>query len=159
MESDEIYKFIGYAVAVIFFIYLISKALTLNVRVIEGLTITSDKSGSGGSSSSLSNANQDIIIEEIKLLQKKEDDLKEAFKVDSTNKSNYGTLLDSLYTITNYRLLKLIIDNSENINNKPDDAITMAAIKKINDLKEFMDTLSFSYKTIDNLAENHSSMI
>ena len=38
MDSDEIYKFIGYTVAVIFFIYLISKAFSMNVRLIEGLT-------------------------------------------------------------------------------------------------------------------------
>ena len=38
MDSDEIYKIIGYIVAVIFFIYLISKAFSLNVRVIEGMT-------------------------------------------------------------------------------------------------------------------------
>jgi hypothetical protein len=37
MDSDEIYKIIGYFVAVIFFIYLISKALSMNVRVIEGM--------------------------------------------------------------------------------------------------------------------------
>lgn len=53
MDSDEFYKFIGYAVAVIFFIYLISKAFSLNVRVIEGMAggkKVGKKAGGGASS-------------------------------------------------------------------------------------------------------------
>ena len=38
MESDDIYKFIGYAAVVLFFIYLLSKVMKLNARIIEGLT-------------------------------------------------------------------------------------------------------------------------
>jgi hypothetical protein len=38
MELDDLYKFIGYSVVVLFFIYLISKAMRINARVIEGLT-------------------------------------------------------------------------------------------------------------------------
>jgi hypothetical protein len=56
MDSDEIYKIIGYFVAVIFFIYLISKALSMNVRVIEGMIGSSSSSDSKSSSSSSSNS-------------------------------------------------------------------------------------------------------
>ena len=51
MDSDEIYKIIGYFVAVIFFIYLISKALSLNVRVIEAFGGSSSSSKSSAKSS------------------------------------------------------------------------------------------------------------
>jgi len=156
MESDEIYRFVGYAVVVIFFIYLISKAFTMNIRMIEGFTSTGTSTGKGSSGTS-NNVNPDDITNEIKLLQTSEDTLKSYFQIDK-NKDNYGALLDNLYTITNYRLLKLIMDNAEIINNKPDDANTMAAIKKINELKEFMETLSYSYKSLDNLSSNSGSM-
>ena len=56
MDSDEIYKIIGYFVAVIFFIYLISKALSMNVRVIEGMIGSSSSSDSKSSSSSNSSS-------------------------------------------------------------------------------------------------------
>jgi hypothetical protein len=151
MDTDEIYKFIGYAVAVIFFIYIISKALSLNVRVIEGLTGQND-------TSKTDLVNQDNILDEIKLLQKTEDSLKTSFNIDKSTKDNYSTLLDNLYTVMNYRLLKLIIENSEKINSKPDDPATIATIKKINEMKEFMDTLSFSYKTLDTLSSNSTSL-
>ena len=156
MESDEIYRFVGYAVVVIFFIYLISKALTMNIRMIEGFTSTGTSTGKGSSGTS-NNVNPDDITNESKLLQTSEDTLKSNFQIDK-NKDNYGALLDNLYTITNYRLLKLIMDNAEIINNKPDDANTMAAIEKINELKEFMETLSYSYKSLDNLSSNSGSM-
>jgi hypothetical protein len=52
MDSDEIYKIIGYVVAVIFFIYLISKALSLNVRVIEAFGGKKSDSGSKSGSAS-----------------------------------------------------------------------------------------------------------
>ena len=151
MDTDEIYKFIGYAVAVIFFIYIISKALSINVRVIEGLTSQND-------TSKTDLVNQDNILDEIKLLQKTEDSLKTSFNIDKSTKDNYSTLLDNLYTVMNYRLLKLIIENSEKINSKPDDPATIASIKKINEMKEFIDTLSFYYKTLDTLSSNSNSL-
>jgi hypothetical protein len=46
MDSDVAYKFIGYAVVVLFFIYIISKTIRLNTRLIEGLANAS--LGSGG---------------------------------------------------------------------------------------------------------------
>ena len=155
MNSDEIYKFIGYAVVVIILIYVISKAFSLNVRLIEGMTTGSD-SGTSTSKSKAGNADtidQKEIENEIKLLQTKEDTLRDYFNVNKTTKPNYSALVDHLYNITNYRMLKLIIENSENINNKPDDTATLAAIKKINEMKEFMETLTFSYKTVEGLSD------
>ena len=38
MESDDVYKFIGYAVVVLFLIYLLSNVMKINTRIIEGLT-------------------------------------------------------------------------------------------------------------------------
>jgi len=40
MDSDEFYKFIGYAAVVLFFIYILSKVMRINARIIEGLTNT-----------------------------------------------------------------------------------------------------------------------
>jgi hypothetical protein len=58
MDSDEIYKFIGYTVAVLFFIYIISKILRLNTRIIEAFGVdtnnpppSTDTSGQFGNKS------------------------------------------------------------------------------------------------------------
>lgn len=37
MDSDDVYKFIGYTVVVMFFLYIISKTMRLNARIIEGM--------------------------------------------------------------------------------------------------------------------------
>jgi len=38
MEADDIYKFIGYSVVVLFFIYVIARVMRINTRIIEALT-------------------------------------------------------------------------------------------------------------------------
>ena len=69
MDSDEIYKFIGYTVAVIFFIYLISKAFSMNVRLIEGLT-SNDKPEK---KKKVEGRDQKEILELIKEIKEQED--------------------------------------------------------------------------------------
>jgi hypothetical protein len=38
MNSDDIYKFIGYAVVIIFLFYIVSKSLNFQLKIIEGMT-------------------------------------------------------------------------------------------------------------------------
>jgi hypothetical protein len=38
MDLDDFYKFIGYAAVVLFIIYIFSKVMRVNARLIEGLT-------------------------------------------------------------------------------------------------------------------------
>jgi hypothetical protein len=146
MDSDEIYKFVGYAVIVLFFIYVISKTIRFNTRIIEGLE--------NKSSSKKDSADQEKVKKDTEKLNTKENTLKDYLQIYvQENKDNYGNMMDSLYNVTNYRMIKLIIDNAENINNKPDAGETKAAINQIKDMKELMNTLSYAYKTLDSLSK------
>jgi hypothetical protein len=133
MDSDEIYKFVGYAVIVLFFIYVISKTIRFNTRIIEGLE--------NKSSSKKDSADQEKVKKDTEKLNTKENTLKDYLQIYvQENKDNYG-------------MIKLIIDNAENINNKPDAGETKAAINQIKDMKELMNTLSYAYKTLDSLSK------
>jgi hypothetical protein len=47
MNSDDIYKFIGYAVVIIFGFYIVSKSLNFQFRMVENFTCRSDDKEEG----------------------------------------------------------------------------------------------------------------
>jgi hypothetical protein len=117
MDSDEIYKIIGYTVAVIFFIYLISKAFSLNVRVIESFAgddeeedKKDDKKNNIGARAIFLNNNKETIGAKdddyykkmINNMEKKNDEMKETI---TQNKDLYRDVLSVQY---NYYLYALI---------------------------------------------------
>jgi hypothetical protein len=162
MDSDEIYKAIGYIVVIIFFIYVISKIFRLNTRIIEGfddaVSNKKDNTSTNKKSSSNKSVNQEDIKKEIDKLIAKEKSLKDYLQIYiRENKDNYGTLMDSLYNITNYRMIKLVLETSDKVNNNPDSGETKAALEQINNMKEFMNTLTYTYKTLDNLSKSDNS--
>ena len=47
METDEIYKYIGCALVFLFIIYIISRTIRTNTRIIEGMKMNDDKKDEG----------------------------------------------------------------------------------------------------------------
>ena len=149
MESDEVYKFIGYAVAVIFFIYLISKAFSLNVRVIESMTTISDNNSEIKTSGKETGNNEQMI-------QKMEDDNNNLKKSLIDNKNVYKDILSAAYNKQLYSLIDLSVKIGINQNNyKMDvasDQASIEAFKNIKAMKDYLDILEFSYEQVNDLS-------
>ena len=144
MESDEIYKFIGYTVAVIFFIYLISKAFSLNVRVIEGMTSSSDNK------SEIKNNNDNN-----KEKSKKMEDSSNSIKQKLINeKDQYKNVLSAAYNHQLYSIIELsaqIASNQDTSSVKMPDQLSIEAFKNIKAMKDYLDVLELSYDQLNEL--------
>ena len=67
MKSDDIYKFIGYAVVIVFGFYIVSRSLKFQTKIIEGLTRAEERE--------LEEKDEKEIIERINLEKKQSSDL------------------------------------------------------------------------------------
>ena len=152
MESDEFYKFIGYAVAVIFFIYLISKAFCLNVRVIEGMTSINDNKTDikyYKDSGKETGNNQQMV-------QKMEDDNNIVKKSLIDQKNEYKDILSAAYNNQLYSLIELSAqigkkqDNSKAVGAQ--DQASIDAFKNLKVMKDYLDILEFSYDQVNDIS-------
>ena len=146
MESDEVYKFIGYSVAVIFFIYLISKAFSLNVRVIEGMTSSSDKK-----SEIKNNNDSGNNKEKSKKMEDNNNSIKQKL-IDE--KDEYKNVLSAAYNHQLYSLIELsaqIGANQDNSSTKMPDQETIDSFNKLKSMKDYLDILELSYDQLDQL--------
>ena len=146
MDSDEVYKFIGYSVAVIFFIYLISKAFSLNVRVIEGMTSSSDKK-----SEIKNNNDSGNNKEKSKKMEDNNNSIKQKL-IDE--KDEYKNVLSAAYNHQLYSLIELsaqIGANQDNSSTKMPDQETIDSFNKLKSMKDYLDILELSYDQLDQL--------
>ena len=171
MESDEIYKFIGYAVAVLFFLFVITKVLKLQTRIIEGARNRTNKEKNKENNKEkkkkkkangedeedeedeeddkkkVKTYDQDVLIDKIDDAQKVEYKLANYLDItDSDNKQNYKDFITSKYNSLNYQMLQQYFDGTGGDN------------KAYNDLKTSMDTLEFLYNSIDRLATDNPTI-
>ena len=143
MDSDEIYKFIGYTVAVIFFIYLISKAFSMNVRLIEGLA-TKETSNPDKKRKKVEERDQKEISDLIKEKKVREDDLADSLAIPK-NKKKYAEYLTTVYNSLNYSMIDDVLSTTTFT---PDDS------KDFNEKKQFLDTIEFLYNSLDRLSDS-----
>jgi len=154
MDSDEIYKFIGYAVAVIFFIYLISKAFSLNVRVIEGMTFINDDK-----TDIKNNKDSGKETGDKKQISKKMEDDNNIIKNSLINKKNeYKDILSAAYNHQLYSLIELSAQiGTKQTNSKLDgtlDQTSVDAFKNLKVMKDYLDILEFSYDQVSDLSNS-----
>ena len=180
MDSDEIYKIIGYTVAVIFFIYLISKAFSLNVRVIESFSgddeedNKEDKKSSGGRAIFLNNNKEtegvkddDYFKKMINNMEKRNDEIKEYI---IKKKDFYRDALSVQYNYYLYSLISVSIgmlalsdgsdDDGERTkeereererNRKEREENLMKYMGIYKQIKDYMGVLDFAFNEIDNI--------
>ena len=174
MDSDEIYRFIGYAVAVLFFIYIISKTIRLNARVIEGYNSFdgndngnsnsnsgggNDSNSGGGGGNSNDNGNDSNSGGGNDGSQSYIKNLKQVIQIIKGTNDNPGTLAEIKY----YKKIKQVtkqyyqaIYDSKNIEfhnliaqvlNSDDWTNTSALVA----LKQEMELIEFASKSLDAL--------
>jgi len=157
MDSDEVYKTIGYIVAVIFFIYLIGKALTLNVRVIEGLTSNDSKKNIKDNKVDDEGKDKDNK----KSSKKTQENLSNKEKQNEDNKNKIldrkETTKDMLSATYNHNL-NLIIGYSAALGRNQSSSITelptqeeIDNMNKLKTIKEYLDIVEFAYNQLDEL--------
>lgn len=144
--EDNVYKYLGLTVLIIFVLYILIKSLLFQVNIVEGLT-NQDKGSKND------NENVNIFNNETnKVVQKHNDKLDETLNVNK-NKKDYESMLIQLDDYSKATILSKLI----NINSKvsklepgkdiPDEIIN--DMEKVNSLKTFVETLNSSMVYID----------
>ena len=146
MNSDDIYKFIGYTVAVLFFIYVFAKSLRFQTKlfeprgIIEGMTVAEKK-------------NQEFDQEKLKddlqtykdMIQDQKDILK-IYKPDY--KDTYKQVIESMHDLTEYRLIRSTIAAEDLIRDKSETAEGIEKMEQLRNQKEFLLTLDYVYTNL-----------
>ena len=141
MNSDDIYKFIGYAVVIIFGFYIVSKSLNFQFKMVENFTCSADDKEDGLSKEEKEKRKNEEIdmsksinssIKEIYLRNNK--NLKQFKIIDKSLLEEYDKLIENLIEDSKYNIF-------DTINNKKKD-ITFNKI---------IDDLKFHYETIESL--------
>jgi hypothetical protein len=152
MNSDDIYKFIGYAVVIIFGFYIVSKSLNFQFKIIEGMTEQEkrdkDKQDKENERKRTGeeNANSESINKLIREINIRNNNNLKYFKI--INKS----LIEEYSKLTNNYITKEKINIFNIINNKNKN-ITFSSI--INDLKNKCEKIESLKKSSFYLSETN----
>jgi len=144
--ENNIYKYLGLTIVILFFIYIVVKSLNFQVKIIEKLT-----------NNTTNNDDNDVLTNNV--ASKMNDDIKNKNdkNIDIMNinkyRTDYENIIISLDEYTNNMMfLKIMnvgakinkLSNKENIN-----SYIMSDITDTNQLKQFLDSLNSTMKYID----------
>lgn len=149
MNSDDIYKFIGYAVVIIFGFYIISKSLNFQIQMVEQFTCKGDENDDDLSEEELEKRKSEEI-DNSKSINKS---IKEMYINNNKNLKEFNIIDKSLIEEYNKLINNYIQSEKINvfniINNKNKD-ITFNSV--INDLKDTCEKVESLKRTIDYLS-------
>lgn len=147
INQDNIYKYLGLAVASILTIYIGVKSLSFQVKMIEGMTNQTDQSKSGDFVLLENMANSSA--ENVK---KQNDKLSDIISVSKYRK-DYENLLIALEEYSNIMIFSKIVSIGKQVSdNGIGKDVTPQIINDMtiaNNIKSFVDTLNTSMKFID----------
>lgn len=153
MNSDDIYKFIGYTVAVLFFIYVFAKSLRFQTKlfeprgIIEGMTVAEKKN---------QEFDQEKLKDDLQTYKDMIQDQKDILKLYKPEyKDTYKQIIESMHDLTEYRLIRSTIAAEELIRDKNETAEYIEKMDQMNKQKEFLITLDYIYTGINNLSSNN----
>lgn len=139
MEADDIYKYLGLLVVVVFVVYIVIKTMNFQVRMVEGFSV----------SDTLNNANpptdKDKVPDAIKSNTNK---ISDALLTAKYLQAYEDTIIDLDTNIDMY-ILSQVLNNAEAISADPGSSSNQAIITKINNAKNFSDALNHAIKTLD----------
>ena len=135
MESDDIYKYLGLFVVVVFVVYVIINTMNFQLKMVEGFT----------DATSSSSTDKDKVPDAIKSNTTKVSD---ALLIDKYLNAYEDTIIDLDANIDMY-ILDQIVKNAESISSDPGSTANQAIITKINNAKTFSDALNHAIKVLD----------
>ena len=153
MNSDDIYKFIGYAVAVIFFFYVFAKSIRFQTKIfepsniIEGMTVAEQKK----QEFDIEKLNDDL--KKYKSMIQEQKNILKLYKPEY--KDTYKQIVESMHDLTEYRLIYLTIAAENLIRDNNETAEAIEKMSQLHKHKEFLATLDYVYTNISALASNN----
>ena len=144
MISDQIYKGIGFFVAILAFIFVIVRIMKFQAKTLEGFT-DEDKSKPTtpvDSPARDNTQNDKQITDNVDKTNKYRQTSINNFQVDKY-KEKYDDILYNMYKSTQVKMLNYIINNADTITTSaPDDAGAKTIMTNINNLNTFLSTLN-----------------
>ena len=148
ISQDNIYKYLGLAVAAILAVYIGVKSLSFQVKLIEGMTNNTTSGVQSGDFILLENM-ANVSAETVK---KQNDKLSDIISV-SKYRTDYENLLISLEEYSNIMIFSKVVNIGKKVSdNGVGKDITPQIINDMNianTMKTFVDTLNSSMKYID----------
>lgn len=143
MESDDIYKYLGLLLVVVFVVYIVIKTMNFQMKVLEGFGLK-DATNAAGVSTGTS-TDKDKVPDVIKNNTNKAGD---ALLIDKYLKAYEDTIIDLDANIDMY-ILAQVLENAETISADPGSAESQGIITKINAAKTFTESLNHAIKVLD----------
>jgi hypothetical protein len=144
MISDQIYKGIGFFVAIMAFIFVVVRIMKFQAKTLEGFT-DEDKSKPTtpvDSPARDNTQNDKQITDNVDKTNKYRQTSINNFQVDKY-KEKYDDILYNMYKSTQVKMLNYIINNADTITTSaPDDAGAKTIMTNINNLNTFLTTLN-----------------
>lgn len=140
MESDDIYKYLGLFVVVVFVVYIVIKTMNFQLQMVEGFTASDSTSNSGGVTT-----DKNKVPDAIK---NNTDKISDALLTDKYLRAYEDTIIDLSSNIDMY-ILSEVLKNAESISADPGSSSNQSIISRINSAKTFSDALNQAMKTLD----------
>ena len=144
MTSEDIYKYLGLAIVIVFVIYIAIKSLTFQARLIEGMKSKDDAT---------TTTDKDKVSDAIK---SHTNTLLDGLLIDKY-RSSYDDTIIELEEFINASLLDGIVKNAENIATDIASDNSQKLITFCNSLKAFKDTLNDSMKYLDGMKSSNAA--
>lgn len=142
MEADDIYKYLGLFLVVLFLIYILVKTLHLQLNVFEGMasntTIKTDK---------------EQVPDSIKSNTTKVED---ALLINKYAKTYEDTIIELDANMDMY-ILNEVLANAEQLSTDPGSDSNQKIITTINNVKAFKDMLNKAIKVLDSKTKEQNS--
>ena len=155
MSSDDLYKNIGFAVVVIFFIYIVYRVIKFQNNVLEGFRIVSkDKNGNVITET---NANYATRMKEIDNALKNKQEL---YRVDlniTSNKKIYDSILYSQYNNVIYNMTSMMVEKSQAISLNPGSSESLQVMNTVNAMKEYAKSLEYVSEFVEDMAKTNKA--
>lgn len=139
MESDDIYKYVGFFIVILFLIYIVIRTLKFQFSAMEGMA------GMNGIGLSKTTTDKDKVPEAIKSNTNKVED---GLLIDKYTKAYEDTIID-LDANMDMFILDQVLQNAEQLSADPGSDDNQKIISKINNAKNFKETLNHAIKVLD----------
>ena len=142
MEADDIYKYVGLFIIVVFLLYVVINVLKLQVKALEGFTLPEGLSESKSIMDKKTTTN--VTTDKNKVpdaIKSNTANVQDALSIDKYSKAYEDTIVD-LYINTEVFILSQILTNAENISADPGSDKNQKLMTTLNNAKEFKLTLN-----------------
>ena len=133
ISQNDLFKFIGLAVVVLFVVSVGMKMFRAQTKVLEGMT----------------NSKNDTDIDKIATSINSETDRNDTMLALHKNRSHYEDMIVALEKNCSEYILKSLMDNAESIANNPESDQSQKTISNLNNLAEFRKTLNTAMIVLD----------